>query len=93
MRKRSAVAIGTALSLAACSDAEQQNQQTSQQAENREQASKDVAQQNPFFEPSPLQYQDRFRCDQIEHFEPAFERGMKEHMEEINNCETQKRLP
>ena len=46
-----AVAIGTALSLAACSDAEQQNQQTSQQAETAqaEQASKDVAQQNPFF--------------------------------------------
>ena len=81
-----AVAIGTALSLAACSDAEQQNQQTSQQAETAqaEQASKDVAQQNPFFEPSPLQYQaPDFDAIKFEHFEPAFERGMKEHMEEI----------
>ncbi|KXS34204.1 MAG: peptidyl-dipeptidase Dcp [Idiomarina sp. T82-3] len=91
-----AVAIGTALSLAACSDAEQQNQQTSQQAETAqaEQASKDVAQQNPFFEPSPLQYQaPDFDAIKFEHFEPAFERGMKEHMEEIEAIASNSEAP
>lgn len=88
-----AVAIGAAVSLSACSDQEQQA--TANQAEQQaasEQSQQPVAEQNPFFKPSPLQYQaPDFNAIEFEHFEPAFEKGMEEHIAEIeaiaNNAE------
>ncbi|MAK71770.1 MAG: dipeptidyl carboxypeptidase II, partial [Idiomarinaceae bacterium] len=82
-----AVAIGAAVSLSACSDNEQQAtaNQAEQQAEQQpEQSQQAATEQNPFYEPSPLQYQaPDFNAIEFEHFKPAFEKGMQEHMAEI----------
>ena len=43
-----------------------------------------VSEQNPLFSPSPLQYQaPDYSVIKTEHFRPAFERGMTDHMAEI----------
>lgn len=81
-----AVAIGAAVSLSACSDNEQQAtaNQAEQQAAEQQTQQQPAAEQNPFFEPSPLQYQaPDFDAIEFAHFAPAFEKGMQEHMAEI----------
>ena len=82
-----AVAIGAAVSLSACSDNEQQataNQAEQQAEQQSEQSQQAATSQNPFYEPSPLQYQaPDFNAIEFEHFKPAFEKGMQEHMAEI----------
>lgn len=80
-----AVAISAALSLSACSDADKQaaesNAETSAQSE---QSSTEATQQNPFFSASSLQYEaPNFDKIKFEHFKPAFEKGMQEHIAEI----------
>ncbi|MGM0524737.1 MAG: M3 family metallopeptidase [Pseudomonadota bacterium] len=91
-----AVAIGAALSLSACSDNEQQG--TANQAESEastEQAEQQAAeQQNPFFEASSLQYQaPDFNAIEFSHFKPAFERGMEEHLAEIDEIASNSAQP
>ena len=81
-----AVAIGAAVSISACSDNEQQatTSQQQEQAATEQDQQQSAAQQNPFYEPSPLQYQaPDFDAIEFEHFKPAFEKGMQEHMAEI----------
>lgn len=81
-----AVAVSAAVSLGACSDANDSS--TTENKTASTEASKDSSQQaketNPFYKPSPLLYQaPDFDAIEFKHFEPAFEKGMEEHMAEI----------
>ncbi|MDX1706208.1 M3 family metallopeptidase [Pseudidiomarina sp.] len=79
-----AIAIGATLSVAACSDkdATEQTQQVAAQTEQT--AATEFNESNPFYEASTLDYQaPDFTQIKFEHFRPAFEAGMAEHMEEI----------
>jgi peptidyl-dipeptidase Dcp len=85
-----AVAVGAAVSLSACNDASNSSNTEKQTASAK--SSQEATTMNPFFKPSPLQYHaPDFDAIQFKHFEPAFEKGMKEHMAEIeaiaNNTE------
>lgn len=85
-----AVAVGAAVSLSACNDAN--NSSNTENQATAEKSSQEATTMNPFFKPSPLQYHaPDFDAIQFKHFEPAFEKGMKEHMAEIeaiaNNTE------
>jgi peptidyl-dipeptidase Dcp len=72
--------IGATLAITGCS--EQAPTQTSETAPAAESAT--MAAENPFFQASSLQYQaPDFRLISDEHFLPAFERGMAEHLAEI----------
>lgn len=54
----------------------------------------DVADDNPFFAPSPLYLlYPPFDAIRNEHYMPAFERGMAEHLEEITAITSQETLP
>lgn len=88
-----AVAVGAAVSLSACNDSNdaKNSSNTESQATSAE-SSQEATTTNPFFKPSPLQYHaPDFDAIQFKHFEPAFEKGMKDHMAEIeaiaNNTE------
>lgn len=81
-----AVAIGTALTVAACSDkdAAQQVSQAGQVEQTQMTQASQFDQSNPFYAPSTLPYQaPDFTKIKFEHFEPAFEAGMAEHAAEI----------
>lgn len=72
--------IGASIAITGCS--EQAPMQTSEPAPAAESAS--VAAENPFFQRSALQYQaPDFRLINDEHFISAFERGMAEHLAEV----------
>lgn len=85
-----AVAVSAAVSLGACSDAN--NSSTTENQAASADSSQQATAMNPFYKPSPLQYQaPDFNAIKFEHYEPAFEKGMEEHMAEIeaiaNNSE------
>lgn len=86
-----AAAVGVALTAAACSDTEQAQQQTAdQQAEQAVSAQAD----NPFFAPSPLQYQaPDFTVISDEHYAPAFEEGMQQQAAEMQAIATNPEAP
>ena len=91
-----AVAVGAAVSLGACSDANDSS--TTENKTASTETSKDSSQQaketNPFFKASSLQYQaPDFDAIEFKHFEPAFERGMEEHMAEIEAIATNSAEP
>ncbi|EGN76254.1 Zn-dependent oligopeptidase [Idiomarina sp. A28L] len=76
--------IGASLAITGCS--EQVPSQTTETASVNESAaaSAEMAVENPFFQASTLQYQaPDFRVINDDHFLPAFERGMQEHMAEV----------
>lgn len=83
MRKRIlATAIGAIFSLSACTDSTGPKQASD--ASSVIESSDTIAQTNPFFEPSTLQYQaPDFSVIKDEHFLPAFEEGMAQQMTEI----------
>lgn len=75
-----ASAVGAVLALSACSDNTAPTQQANQTAASATQ----VIAANPFFQRSALQYQaPNFNEIKDEHFLPAFEEGMKQHLAEI----------
>ncbi|MDP4535597.1 M3 family metallopeptidase [Alkalimonas collagenimarina] len=77
-----ATAIGAALALSACSEQPSSPQDLS--ADTAVEAMVDVVAENPFFQSSALQYEaPDFGLIDDEHFIPAFEEGMKQHMAEI----------
>ncbi len=87
-----AVAIGAAVSLGACSDASKPSNTENSSA--KAESSQEATAMNPFFEASPLLYQaPDFDAIEFKHFKPAFERGMKEHMEEIEAIATNSEEP
>ncbi|MFD2633183.1 M3 family metallopeptidase [Idiomarina piscisalsi] len=87
-----AVAIGAAVSLGACSDASKPSNTENSSA--KAESSQEATAMNPFFEASPLLYQaPDFDAIELKHFKPAFERGMKEHMEEIEAIATNSEEP
>lgn len=72
-----ALALAIATSLAGCA--------TAPAATGTPQAETPMPADNPFFQPSPLQYgYPQFDKVRIEHFAPAFERGMAEERSEID---------
>ncbi|RUO34438.1 dipeptidyl carboxypeptidase II [Aliidiomarina shirensis] len=76
--------IGASLAITGCS--EQAPAPTVEQESVSESASAnaEMAVENPFFQASTLQYQaPDFRVINDDHFLPAFERGMEEHMAEV----------
>ncbi|MFN3710054.1 MAG: M3 family metallopeptidase, partial [Alishewanella aestuarii] len=76
-----ATAIGAVLSLSACSDNTAPTQQANQAAAP---AVAEVTVSNPFFKKSTLPFEaPNFAEIKDEHFLPAFEEGMKQHMAEI----------
>lgn len=80
-----ASAVLSALTLIACSP----NEQSSQNASNPS-VNETISSENVLLKPSPLPYQaPEFDKIKIEHYEPAFEQGMQEHSEEINNIAVQ----
>ena len=82
-----AVAVGAAVSLGACSDAN--NSSTTENQAASADSSQQATASNPFFEASSLLYQaPNFDAIEFKHFEPAFERGMEEHMAEIEAIAT-----
>lgn len=77
-----ASAIGAVLTLSACSDNTAPTQQTNQAAAPA--AVQEVTVTNPFFQKSTLTYEaPDFNAIKDEHFLPAFEEGMKQHLAEI----------
>lgn len=90
MRKKTltAIAVGAALSLAACSDQADDSttaQNASETAQQEQQAStSQLDASNPFAQPSSLQYEaPDFSVIEDEHFVPAIEQGMREHQAEV----------
>ncbi|MGM0630278.1 MAG: M3 family metallopeptidase [Pseudomonadota bacterium] len=82
-----AVAVGAAVSLGACSDAN--NSSTTENQAASADSSQQATASNPFFEASSLLYQaPDFDAIEFKHFEPAFERGMEEQMAEIEAIAT-----
>lgn len=82
-----AVAVGAAVSLGACSDAN--NSSTTENQAAATDSSQQETVTNPFFEASSLQYQaPDFDAIEFKHFEPAFERGMEKHMAEVEAIAT-----
>lgn len=80
-----ASAVLSALTLIACSPNEQSSQNASKPSVNET-----ISSENVLLKPSPLPYQaPEFDKIKIEHYEPAFEQGMQEHSEEINNIAVQ----
>ncbi|MBU3021808.1 M3 family metallopeptidase [Aestuariibacter sp. A3R04] len=80
-----ASAVLSALTLIACSPNEQSSQNASKPSVNET-----ISSENVLLKPSPLPYQaPEFDKIKIEHYEPAFEQGMQEHIEEINNIAVQ----
>lgn len=78
-----AVAISSALLFTACSDNTEMNNSANSQAASQEQVS-EVTVTNPLLMASTLQYQTPdFTKIKDEHFLPAFEQGMAEHLKEI----------
>jgi len=78
-----ASAIGAVLTLSACSDNTAPTQQTNQAAPAPA-AVQEVTVTNPFFQKSTLTYEaPDFNAIKDEHFLPAFEEGMKQHLAEI----------
>ncbi|MCC5852318.1 MAG: M3 family metallopeptidase [Alkalimonas sp.] len=78
-----ATAIGVALALTACS--EQPVAPADLAADTAVEAMQDLSKENPFFQPFALQYgAPDFRLIEDEHFLPAFEKGMAQHMAEID---------
>lgn len=76
-----ASAIGAVLTLSACSDNTAPTQQANQAAPT---AVQEVTVSNPFFQKSSLTYEaPDFNAIKDEHFLPAFEEGMKQHLAEI----------
>ncbi len=76
-----ATAIGAVLSLSACSDNTAPTQQANQAAAP---AVAEVTVSNPFFKKSTLPFEaPNFAEIKDEHFLPAFEEGMKQHMAEV----------
>ncbi|RUO30110.1 dipeptidyl carboxypeptidase II [Aliidiomarina sedimenti] len=98
MRKKTltAIAVSAALTLAACSDQADQadNASANTGSENTQSqvAGNDTAQldsSNPFAQPSELQYEaPDFSIIEDDHFLPAFEQGMQDHMAEIEAIAT-----
>ncbi|WP_240222521.1 M3 family metallopeptidase [Rheinheimera hassiensis] len=81
-----ATAVGTVLALTACSDntAPQQTDTTQTQTQQDAAPVADVTTTNPLFVKSMLQYEaPNFTEIKDEHFLPAFEEGMKQHMTEV----------
>lgn len=81
-----ATAVGTVLALTACSDntAPQQTDTTQTQTQQDAAPVADVTSTNPLFTKSMLQYEaPNFTEIKDEHFLPAFEEGMKQHMTEV----------
>lgn len=81
-----AAAVGSALSLAACSDIQNDGPIASEPAQETEQAEQqaDLQAENPFFAPSPLQYQaPDFTAITDDHYAPAFEEGLQQQAAEI----------
>ncbi|HEY0924409.1 M3 family metallopeptidase [Rheinheimera pacifica] len=81
-----ATAVGTVLALTACSDntAPQQTDTTQTQTQQDAAPVADVTSTNPLFAKSMLQYEaPNFTEIKDEHFLPAFEEGMKQHMTEV----------
>lgn len=79
-----ATAIGAVLTLSACSDNTAPTQQATQAAAPEAAAVQEVTVSNPFFKKSTLTYEaPDFNAIQDEHFLPAFEEGMKQHLAEI----------
>lgn len=77
-----ASAIGAVLTLSACSDNTAPTQQANQAATPA--AATEVTVSNPFFKKSTLTYEaPDFNAIKDEHFLPAFEEGMKQHLAEI----------
>lgn len=78
-----ALAISSTLVLGACSDNKQSTTNTAAQPASQ-QVAKDISVQNPLFVRSELQYQaPDFTKIKDEHYLPAFEQGMAEHLKEI----------
>ncbi|MDD4865252.1 MAG: M3 family metallopeptidase [Alishewanella agri] len=76
-----ATAVGAVLSLSACSDNTAPTQQANQAAPA---ATAEVTVTNPFFKKSTLPFEaPNFAEIKDDHFLPAFEEGMKQHMAEI----------
>ncbi|WP_323844565.1 M3 family metallopeptidase [Microbulbifer magnicolonia] len=83
-----ATAISASLALSACSDDKSTNNQattdTAPAASTQGQAAMNKSATNPLLKPSPLQYEaPQFDLVKIEDFRPAFEAGLKAHVEEI----------
>lgn len=79
-----ATAIGAVLTLSACSDNTAPTQQATQAAAPEAAAVQEVTVSNPFFKKSTLTYEaPDFNAIKDEHFLPAFEEGMKQHLAEI----------
>ncbi|MCP4272256.1 MAG: M3 family metallopeptidase [Gammaproteobacteria bacterium] len=78
-------AIVTTLLITACSDNNQQNTNTSEMKIPQQQTN-EIISANPLLVRSELQYQTpEFRKIKDEHFLPAFEQGMVEHLKEIES--------
>lgn len=91
-----AVAIGAAVSLSACSDNTEQTStsQAEGQASTEQTQQQDAMTQNPFYQASSLQYQaPDFNAIEFKHFKPAFEKGMQEHMAEVNEIAENPAIP
>ncbi|RUO29697.1 M3 family metallopeptidase [Aliidiomarina soli] len=95
MRKKTltAIAVSAALTLAACSDqADNASADTGSENTQSQVAGNDTAQldsSNPFAQPSELQYEaPDFSIIEDDHFLPAFEQGMQDHMAEIEAIAT-----
>jgi len=81
-----ATAIGAVLVVSACSDntAPQQNNDSQTQAQQTAASVTDVTSANPLLTKSTLQFETPdFRLIKDEHFMPAFEQGMQQHMTEV----------
>ncbi|WP_113906850.1 M3 family metallopeptidase [Aliidiomarina celeris] len=80
-----ALAVGLVLSMSACSDQPANtNGAADTAAQSMQAANADFYANNPFAQPSSLQYEaPDFRIIEDEHFMPAFEQGMAEHKAEI----------
>lgn len=77
-----AVAIGAAVTLGACSDASTTS--NTENSSTKVESGQEATTMNPFFEASSLLYHaPDFNAIEFKHYEPAFKRGMKEHLEEI----------
>ncbi|WP_404407300.1 M3 family metallopeptidase [Pseudidiomarina marina] len=93
-----AVAIGAALTVAACSDKEATQQATdtaqTEQSQTQQSTSAEFNQSNPFYAESTLPYHaPDFTKIKFEHYKPAFEAGMAEHAKEIEAIATNPEAP
>ena len=89
------LAVTASLALSACGGSEPAS--TSQPTDSSSEApapTADVARENPFFQPSPLQYEaPQFDKYQEADYMPAFERGMAEHQAEIEAIANNEEAP